>query len=99
MAGRKIVLLGDLGTDHEGFPPTPVILGSPDVLMDGKPVARVGDPLAMHSKPKHPPHPRAIAAGEPSVLINGIPVAVTGSAITCGGVTIGSGRVMRVRSI
>lgn len=91
MAGRKIVLLGDLGTDHEGFPPTPVISGSPDVLMDGKPVARMGDPLAMHSKPKHSPHPRAIAGGESSVLINGIPVAVTGSAITCGGVTIGSG--------
>lgn len=91
MAGRKIVLLGDLGTDHGGFPPTPVISGSPDVLMDGKPVARMGDPLAMHSKPKHPPHPRAIAGGESSVLINGIPVAVTGSAITCGGVTIGSG--------
>ena len=59
---KKVVLLGDMGTDHSGFPPTPVIAGSPDVLIDGKPVARVGDPLAPHSKPKHPPHPRAIAA-------------------------------------
>lgn len=91
MAGKKVVLVGDLGTDHEGFPPTPVISGSPNVLMDGKPVARVGDPLAIHSKPKHSPHPRAVAAGEPTVLINGIPVAITGGAITCGGVTIGSG--------
>src|SRR5690606_40997910 len=66
------LLLGDLGTDHQGFPPTPVIAGSPDVLIDGKPVARVGDPLAPHSKPKHPPHPRAIAAGSATVLINGI---------------------------
>ena len=55
---KAIVLLGDLGSDHEGFPPTPVIAGSPDVLIDGRPVARVGDPLAPHSKPKHPPHPR-----------------------------------------
>ena len=74
--------------------PTPVIAGSPDVLIDGKPVARVGDPLAPHSKPKHPPHPRAIAAGSATVLINGIPAAVTGSAVSCGGVTIGSGSVV-----
>ncbi|MFB2704928.1 type VI secretion system PAAR protein [Marinobacter shengliensis] len=91
---KKVVLLGDLGTEHQGFPPTPVIAGSPDVLIDGKPVARVGDPLAPHSKPKHPPHPRAIAAGSATVLINGIPAAVTGSAISCGGVTIGSGSVV-----
>jgi uncharacterized Zn-binding protein involved in type VI secretion len=91
---KKVVLLGDMGTDHEGFPPTPVIAGSPNVLIDGKPVARVGDPLAPHSKPKHPPHPRAIASGSATVLINGIPAAVTGSSISCGGVTIGSGSVV-----
>ncbi|WP_421911250.1 type VI secretion system PAAR protein [Marinobacter sp.] len=91
---KKVVLLGDVGTDHQGFPPTPVTAGSPNVLIDGKPVARVGDPLAPHSKPKHPPHPRAIAAGSATVLINGIPAAVTGGAISCGGVTIGSGSVV-----
>lgn len=91
---KKVVLLGDLGADHAGFPPTPVIAGSPDVFIDGKPVARVGDPLAPHSKPKHPPHPRAIAGGSSTVLINGMPAAVTGGAITCGGVTIGSGSVI-----
>ncbi|WP_417531313.1 type VI secretion system PAAR protein [Marinobacter lipolyticus] len=94
MSGKKIVLLGDQGTDHQGFPPTPVIAGSPNVFVDGKPVARVGDPLAPHSKPKHPPHPRAIASGSATVLINGIPAAVTGGAITCGGITIGSGSVV-----
>lgn len=91
---KAIVLLGDLGSDHEGFPPTPVIAGSPDVLIDGKPVARVGDPLAPHSKPKHPPHPRTITGGSSTVLINGKPAAVTGGAISCGGVTIGSGSVV-----
>lgn len=91
---KNVVLLGDLGTDHTGFPPTPVIAGSPDVLIDGKPIARVGDPLAPHSKPKHPPHPRTIAVGSSTVLINGIPAAVTGGAISCGGVTIGSGTVV-----
>jgi uncharacterized Zn-binding protein involved in type VI secretion len=90
MSGKKIVLLGDLGTDHSGFPPTPVISGSPNVLIDGKPVARVGDQLAPHSKPKHPPHPRTITYGSSTVFINGLPVATTGGAISCGGVTIGS---------
>jgi len=54
----------------------------------------VGDPLAPHSKPKHASHPRAIAAGSATVLINGIPAAVTGSVISCGGVTIGSSSVV-----
>ncbi len=36
----SIALLGDIGTDHDGFPPTPVIAASPDVFLDGKPVAR-----------------------------------------------------------
>ncbi|WP_375192370.1 type VI secretion system PAAR protein [Marinobacter sp.] len=91
---KAIVLLGDLGSDHEGFPPTPVIAGSPDVLIDGKPAARVGDPLAPHSKPKHSPHPRTITGGSATVMINGKPAAVTGGAISCGGVTIGSGSVL-----
>jgi uncharacterized Zn-binding protein involved in type VI secretion len=91
---KAVVLLGDLGSDHSGFPPTPMIAGSPDVLIDGKPVARLSDPLAPHSKPKHPPHPRAIAVGSSTVVINGIPAAVTGSAISCGGVAIGSGSVV-----
>lgn len=91
---KALVLLGDLGSDHEGFPPTPVIAGSPDVMVDGRPAARVGDPLAPHSKPKHSPHPRTITGGSATVMINGKPAAVTGGAISCGGVTVGSGSVV-----
>lgn len=91
---KPIVLLGDLGLDHEGYPPTPVISGSPDVMVDGKPAARVGDQLAMHSKPFHPPHPRTIAEGSSTVMINGVPAAITGGKVSCGGVTIGSGSVV-----
>ncbi len=50
-----ILLLGDTGTDHDGFHPSPVIAASPDVFLDGKPVARQGDPLAPHDKPNNPP--------------------------------------------
>nr|VVV03968.1 hypothetical protein AW0309160_01351 [Aliivibrio wodanis] len=89
----KGVKVGDIGTDHDGFPPTPVTVGSPDVKFDGQPAARVGDPLAPHDKPKHPPHGRTIASGSSTVKINGKPAAITGGAISCGGVTIGSGTV------
>ncbi|CAH1043265.1 type VI secretion system PAAR protein [Halomonas sp. TD01] len=88
---QKFVLVGDIGTDHDGFPPTPVTGGSSTVLMDGKPMARVGDPLAPHAKPKHPPHPRAIAEGSGTIFIDGKPAALTGHAVDCGGVVIGSG--------
>jgi uncharacterized Zn-binding protein involved in type VI secretion len=87
----SIALLGDIGTDHDGFPPTPVIAASPDVFLDGKPVARKSDPLAQHDKPNSPLHPRSIAGGVGSVLVNGKAIAVTGTAVDCGGVVIGSG--------
>ncbi|EJL3952822.1 TPA: type VI secretion system PAAR protein [Vibrio cholerae] len=89
----KGVKVGDIGTDHDGFPPTPVTAGSPDVKFDGQPAARVGDPLAPHDKPKHPPHGRTIAAGSSTVMINGKPAAITGGAVSCGGITIGSGTI------
>nr|VVV06126.1 hypothetical protein AW0309160_03610 [Aliivibrio wodanis] len=89
----KAVKVGDRGTDHDGFPATLVTGGSPDVKIDGMPAARVGDPLAPHSKPKHPPHGRKITSGSATVFINGKPAAITGSTISCGGVTIGNGTV------
>jgi len=86
--------VGNIGTDHEGFHPTPIIAGSPDVFIDGIPAARVGDPLAPHDKPNHPPHPRKIASGSSTVFVNGKPLAITGGAVDCGGVIIGSGTVI-----
>ncbi|MDF8330901.1 type VI secretion system PAAR protein [Aeromonas salmonicida] len=86
--------VGNIGTDHEGFYPTPITAGSPDVFIDGIPAARVGDPLAPHDKPNHPPHPRKIASGSSTVLVNGKPLAITGGAVDCGGVIIGSGTVI-----
>ncbi|MCH7375748.1 PAAR domain-containing protein [Aeromonas sp. MR19] len=90
-----IALPGEIGTGRHGLHPSPVIAASPDVFLDGKPVARQGDPLAPHVKPNNPPHPRSISGGVGSVLCtlrcSGKPIAVTGTAIGCGGVVIGSG--------
>jgi uncharacterized Zn-binding protein involved in type VI secretion len=85
--------LDDIGTEHDGFPPTPIIAASPTVTIDGKPAARVGDPLQEHDKPKNPPHARSIAAGSSTVFFDGKPAARTGDPVDCGGVLIGGGTV------
>ncbi|WP_353304005.1 type VI secretion system PAAR protein [Sessilibacter corallicola] len=87
------VKLGDIGTGHGGFPPTPVISGSSDVFVNGLPAGRVGDSLLPHLKPKHPPHPRSISSGSSSVFINGKAAAFTGGSVSCGGTTVGGGNV------
>nr|WP_281243325.1 PAAR domain-containing protein [Halomonas pantelleriensis] len=51
--------------------------------------------MAPHDKPKHPQHPRTIAegSGSGSILIDGKPATLTGHAVDCGGVMIGSATV------
>ena len=86
--------IGDIGTDHDGFHPTAITAGSLDVFIDGIPAARVGDPLAPHDKSNDPLHARTIASGSSTVLVNGKPLAITGGAVDCGDVIIGSGTVI-----
>ncbi|MDA7422698.1 PAAR domain-containing protein [Tritonibacter multivorans] len=89
-AGRN----GDTGSGHDGFPPTPATSVSGDVFTNGVEALRKGDAFAAHSKPKHPPHGRALAAGSSSVFINGQPAGRVGDAIDCGGsISNGSGDV------
>ncbi len=89
-AARK----GDTGSQHQGFPPTKAISGSPNVEINGRAALRKGDALQPHAKPKHPPHPRSVAVGSGTVEINGRPAARVGDAIDCGGkMESGSGNV------
>ena len=86
--------LDDIGSEHNGFPPTTISSGSADTFVNGKPAARQGDTLLAHKKPKHPTHPRHIAMGSPTVFINGRAAARTGDAISCGGnIATGSSNV------
>jgi len=86
--------LGDIGSGHGCFPPTPITAGSGNVIINGKPAARQGDPLAAHGCGKCPPHGRAISGGSSSVFINGRPAARVGDAVGCGGsIATGSGDV------
>lgn len=92
---KKAGRLGDIGSSHGCYPPTPTISGSPDVLINGRPAIRVDDPLLLHGCPNCPPHPRKMSKGCASVLINGKPACGVGDDVNCGGVLItGSGDVL-----
>lgn len=80
---------GDAGDGHGCFPPTTITGGSPDIIINGRPAARQGDPLAAHGCGDCSPHGRVIAEGSSTVIFNGKPAARTGDAIDCGGVIIG----------
>lgn len=86
---------GDTASGHGCFPSSDITSASPDVEVDGIPVARVGDTLAEHGCASCPPHGRVVAAGSPTVFINGLPAARVGDAIDCGGtISVGSGTVV-----
>ncbi|MDE1336199.1 type VI secretion system PAAR protein [Vibrio aestuarianus] len=87
------IVVGNIGTEHDGFPPTPITAGSCTVKFDGIPAARQGDPLEPHDKPKNPSHGRSIAAGSASVKIDGKPAARAGDPVDCGGVLTGGSSV------
>ncbi|MGR6771241.1 type VI secretion system PAAR protein [Pectobacterium brasiliense] len=91
--------LNDIGSGHDCFPETPIIEGSPDVIINGQPAARQGDTVLLHGCPcpnaPHGVHSRKIAEGSSTVIINGKPAARIGDGINCGGVIIsGSGNVI-----
>jgi len=77
--------LNDIDTGHACFPPSNVIAGSGNVIINGLPAARLTDPLAAHGCGRCTPHARNIAAGSSSVFINGLPSTRVGDAINCGG--------------
>jgi len=82
--------LGDIDTGHPPSPPTPVIMGSTNVLINSRPAARQGDMLVPHH-----PGVRKITEGSGSVKINGKPAARVTDGINCGGkLIIGSGNVL-----
>lgn len=96
--GQPAALLGDGTSGHGGpFPPTVITSGSSDVLVNGKPVACVGDTIAPHTRGAKPydTHGSVVSSGSGTVLVNGKPVARIGDSIACGGTIVsGSGDVL-----
>ncbi|MFM5210010.1 MULTISPECIES: hypothetical protein [Aeromonas] len=86
---------GDVLIDRDGLFPSLVISVSSECSLGGKLASRQDEPLAPHDKPNNPPHPRSISGGVGCGLrtsrCGGKSIAVTGTAVGCGGVVIGSG--------
>lgn len=77
--------LGDNCTGHDACPPRPIVEASPNVFINGKRAARLGDMLAAHGCPIHPSHTGYISTGSATVFINGKKAARIGDAVSCGG--------------
>lgn len=78
-----IATIGSKTSGHGGFHPTTVIGGSSDVFCNGKGIARIGDPVAVHTNGKSS-HSSVIAKGASNVYVNGRPLARIGDHTTCG---------------
>jgi len=85
---------GDPGVTHCSS--YTIATGSPDVRINGRPAARVGDSSTRHLKPGLicPPHTAKINSGAATVYINGQPAARVGSTLAgCTRVAAGSADV------
>lgn len=69
-----------------------IAAGSPDVIVNGSPVARIGDAVSGHGDPPHAGP--TMAAGSGSVFANGIGVSRAGDSATCGHPAGGSSDVI-----
>ena len=80
----QIILVGQQDAYPKPNPPhgpSPVLTGSSNLTVNGRPVALVGDTCACACKTPNP-----VITGNTSLTINGIPVATTGSQTAHGGV-------------
>jgi len=82
----------DVCSGHGCFPARPIIVGSGNVIINGKAAARVDDALDSHTCVST--HSGMIAAGSGTVKINGKKAARIGDEVDCGSViAAGSGNV------
>lgn len=78
-----VTRIGDIGSGHGCFPPSPAVEGSPDVFTNNIPTHRVGDAVQTHCCGSC--HGRKQSAGSSTVFVNGKAIARIGDAINCGG--------------
>ena len=84
LAATVILLCGagDAAAQSQASPGTPGVVtgGSSNTMVNGKPVARVGDGTSNGGP---------VVEGSPNVFINGKPAAIMGGSTGCGGVVVG----------
>lgn len=69
-----------------------IAAGSPDVIVNGSPLARIGDAVQGHGDPPHAGP--TMATGSQNVIVNSIPACRAGDTATCGHAATGSGDVI-----
>lgn len=69
-----------------------ITAGSANVIVNGSPVARIGDAVAGHGRGSH--RSPTMAAGSGNVFANNIAVSRAGDPATCGHPATGSGNVI-----
>lgn len=75
----------DPSTGHGSFPPRGgASSGSPDVIINGSPALRVGDPWPSHTDASGAVDAGSVAAGSVTVFVNGQPLARIGDSISDG---------------
>lgn len=75
----------DFDSGHDCCPPRKCIVGSPSVLINGRPAAMVGSVWMKHGCPPHMPvHFGVTQKGSPTVKINGVPASRVGDSVICG---------------
>lgn len=97
MAGA--IRQGDYTTGHGPWGSQTVVVGSPNVFVNGRPASRVGDTVSTHcaviglSTICH--SGSTISSGSHNVFVNGRPKARNGDGVSCGGSVMGgSGNVI-----
>jgi len=78
-----VVRKGDRCTGHACFPPRVNLTGSPDFIVNGKGVHRVGDTWAVHVCGLSA-HGGVQQSGSSTIFANGKAVARIGDSISCG---------------
>lgn len=79
-----VVREGDVCSGHSCYPPRISTSWSPDVFVDGLPVERFGDTLAVHccGPSCHP----GVHIGQRTVYANGLSIQAVGDPIDCGSI-------------
>lgn len=82
----------DICAGHDGCAPRDLGSASPNVTVEGIPVARQQDALRAHGCSQHPPHAATITYGWQTVTVNNQPIACVGALVSCPSGVMHTGR-------
>lgn len=95
MSGKPAGRLGDIHSGHSCYPPSKLIVGSNNVMINKKPAMRLADKFEPHCCPASGCHSVLLATGSSKVIINGRLAGRLGDKTACGAsVMVGSNNVI-----